>query len=257
MTGEVERYYHRVQPFLDLELADRGDDAFWTWIASRAGGRPGAGRVLEVGAGTGRATAFLARGAGEVVAFDLSLELAAIAGRRLAGTAGVHVLAADVRRFRLAARFDLAVAVDDPFSHLTRGRDRDRALSSIARHLVPGGRFVLDAAWLSPARRSAASTRAGLTLERTLQDGTSELGIEEHWRCADRHCRVRFEYSRRGRPLERATFSARLWSRAEVERRFARAGLAVDQVWGDYDRHPWDRERSPRMIVAAVRPEPA
>src|SRR5205809_2626267 len=114
MIGEVESYYHRVQPYLDLELANRGDGELWTWVARQAGPRPGAGRVLEVGAGTGRATAFLARGAGEVVAFDLALELAAIARRRLAGTAGVRVLAADVRHFQLAARFDLAVAVDDP-----------------------------------------------------------------------------------------------------------------------------------------------
>jgi SAM-dependent methyltransferase len=256
MTGEVESYYHRVQPYLDLELADRGDDEFWTWIASRAGSRPGAGRVLEVGAGTGRATAFLARRAGEVVAFELAPELAGIARRRLRGTAGVRILVADMRRFHLAARFDLAVAIDDPFSHLTRGRDRDRALARIAAHLVPGGLFVLDAAWLPPNHREAAEG-AGLTLDSTHREGSAELQVRQHWRCdaSTGNCRVRFEYSRHGQPLERATFSARLWSHDEIERRFARAGLELVELWGDYDRRPWDRNGSPRMIAAAARPE--
>ena len=56
-SSEVRDYYHEILPFYDLELADRGDEELWAWAA----GAPTGCRVLELGAGTGRATAALAR----------------------------------------------------------------------------------------------------------------------------------------------------------------------------------------------------
>src|SRR5258707_1113143 len=87
-VNEVRAYYRRVLPFYDLELADRGDGDLWTWAASA----PAGCRVLELGAGTGRATACFARAAGFVVALDLSPEMIAIARGRLAGAAKVALV---------------------------------------------------------------------------------------------------------------------------------------------------------------------
>ena len=254
MAGDVTGYYHRVQPYLDQELADRGDGGFWAWVARESGG----GRVLELGAGTGRATAFLARAARQVVAFDLSPELVAIARRRLAGEPGVRLFVADMRRVRLAAHFDLVVAVDDPFSHLTSDRDRDQALARIAEHLAPGGRFVLDAAWLPPEQRRVAARSSGLTIESThrpeRRSGGAELQVRESWRCdaSTRRCRVRFAYRMDGKEVLEAAFDARLWSLDELECRLKRAGLELVATWGDYDGRPWDRKTSPRLIAMAA-----
>ena len=33
-SDDVRAYYHRVLPFYDLELADRGDEELWTWAAA-------------------------------------------------------------------------------------------------------------------------------------------------------------------------------------------------------------------------------
>lgn len=57
MAAEVQDYYHRILPFYGAELSGRGDEEFWARMASEP---PGC-RVLELGAGTGRATALLAR----------------------------------------------------------------------------------------------------------------------------------------------------------------------------------------------------
>lgn len=243
----VRSYYAQILPFYDRELAGRGDEGFWTALA---GSRPGC-RVLEVGAGTGRATAFLARRAREVCAYDVDLDLLARARSRLAGLDNVRLFAADARRLRLDAAFDLVAAVDDPFVHLTRGRDRDRALANVARCLRPGGRFVLDAAWLSPADRRRAATPEGLVKERLAGD----LAVRERWRAApgSRRFRVRFDYRLNGRPAAAASFPARLWSLAELHRRCRDAGLQIVDLWGDYDRRPWHRATSPRLIAEAVR----
>ncbi len=241
---EVQDYYHRILPFYDAELADRGDGELWAWAASTP---PGC-RVLELGSGTGRATAALAHTAGRVVGLELTLEMIAVARRKLAGAANVWSVAADMREPPLASRFDLVVAIDDPFVHLTEDDDRERAFSAAAAHLVPGGRFLLDAAWFSPDQRHVAGNPEGLVKERSGKDG---LSVRETWKCdpAARLCTASFEYFVHSRRVREASFPARLWSREELEHRARAAGLEIAYLWGDYDRRPWDRTTSPRLIV--------
>lgn len=243
-ADEIRAYYRRILPFFDQELADRGDGDFWTWAASS----PSGCRVLELGAGTGRATDFLARAAGQVVAFDLSIDLIARARRRLARATNVRLLVADMREIDLRTDVDLVVAVDDPFVHLTQEVDRARAFAAAARHLAPDGRFLLDAAWFSPEQRAEAGGPGGLVLEHSAGD---RLRVRETWRCdpETRLCNACFEYLHAGRILEQASFAARLWSMDEIESRAHAAGLRVTQAWGSYDRQPWDRATSPRLLV--------
>ncbi|HSU84134.1 MAG TPA: class I SAM-dependent methyltransferase, partial [Thermoanaerobaculia bacterium] len=103
---EVRDYYHRILPFYDAELAGRGDGGLWAWAASVP---PGC-RVLELGAGTGRATAWLARAAAQVVALELAPEMIAVARRKLAGLSNVRFLAADMREIPRRSSFDLVAA---------------------------------------------------------------------------------------------------------------------------------------------------
>jgi SAM-dependent methyltransferase len=247
---EVPDYYHRIAPYLDLELADRGDAGFWQWAASE----PAGCRVLELGAGTGRATAFLARTAARVFAFDVVPELIAVARRRLAQVRQVKLFVADMRQLSLAARFDLVVAVDDPFAHLLRDDERGRALRAAAAHLAPGGRLILDAAWFSLRRRELAGRPEGLVCERFRGGGASQLRVREQVRCdASRICHSRIEYSRAGEPLAAASFRSRLWSVVELRGRCRAAGLELVSLWGGYDRRAFRRLSSSRLIVEARR----
>jgi SAM-dependent methyltransferase len=251
VAQETTSYYHQILPYYDRELADRGDGDLWAWAAATP---PGC-RVLELGAGTGRATTFLARTAGHVVALELSPEMIAVARRRLAGAANVSFVNADMRAASFRVRFDLVVAVDDPFVHLLSDEDRALAFATAARHLVPDGRFLLDAAWFSPHQRRQAGDASGLIKESSGADG---LEIREIWRCDPRTrlCTARFEYSCRGQALEAASFPARLWSRGELEQRARAAGLRVKQLWGDFDRRPWEPATSPRLIAELRRDGP-
>ena len=239
MATDVQDYYHRILPFFEEELSDRGDEDFWVRRVE-----PGS-RVLELGAGTGRATLLFAQKAVRVVALDLSPELIAQARRKLEGLPHVQLLAADMRELHLEERFDLVAAVDDPFVHLIEDEDRDRAFRVAAEHLAPGGRFILDAAWFPPEDREEAAD--GLVKERT-KDG---LSIREVWHCdpETRLCTARFEYRQGGKLAAEASFPGRLWSVEELEDRARAAGLRVSSLWGDYDLRAWDRASAPRLIA--------
>jgi cyclopropane fatty-acyl-phospholipid synthase-like methyltransferase len=243
MATEVQDYYRRILPFYDAELRGRGDERFWVEMASEP---PGC-KILELGAGTGRATALLAQKAGRVIATELVPTMIAEARRKVGGLSHVQLLLADMRELKLQEKFDLVVAVDDPFVHLTEDEDRDRAFQVAAEHLAPDGRFILDAAWFPPQERE--ETADGLVKEHGTEDG--RLCVREIWCCdpETRLCTTRFEYRQGGDLVEQASFPGRLWSVDEMEERARSSGLRISSLWGDYDRRPWDRGSSQRLIA--------
>lgn len=260
LEDEVRGYYRTVSRFIDRERLGRPDRSFWRSVAREHRGGSG----LDLGCGTGRVTRLLARELAWVVGLDLSPEMLALAwgkarkrarGRVAAGGRRardrVALVAADMRELFLGREFDLVTAAKDPLAHLGSGADRDRTLAAVAAHLAPGGRFVLDALWLPPGRLARALDAGGLVLDRAGEEG---LRVRETWRCEPGgSCWTCYEYRRGGELLARAELRSRVWTEAEVEKRLARAGLAVTALWGDYGRTPWRRESAERLVVEARR----
>lgn len=253
LRRQVRSYYRTVSRYIERELLGRDDRAFWRDVVRRSG----SGAVLELGCGTGRATEILAAEADRVVAVDLSPEMLERARDRLGDRPAVHLLLADMRTLRLARRFPLVVAANDPFTHLIEDEDRSRALRTVAEHLVPGtGRFLLDAFWLGEDRLREAATPRGFRRVRRIPD-SDDLRVHEHWTCdlETRRCTVRYQYREPERPPDRASFEARLWSVEELDRILAEAGLGIRSLWGGYDRRAFDPSDATHLVVEAVREE--
>lgn len=251
LREELQAYYRPLLPLWDRTLAGRGDRDFWRRAAEEREGRAG----LELGAGSGRVTEVLAGRLRPLVGLDLNLEALRRARRRLTGRPRVHLLMADMRRFRLDARFSLVVAANDPFSHLRSDEGRSAALRRVAEHLSEGGAFVLDALWFPEEWRREASGPGGKTLEHSppASGDESPLTVRHTWRCdpGSARCTARFECRREGEVEARSVFVGRYWTRDELRRRFEHAGLAVERVWGDYDRGRW-RPDSRHLVVEAT-----
>lgn len=251
LREELRAYYGPLLPIWDRTLAERGDLPLWRWAAARWGG--GAG--LELGAGTGRVTEVLAGELRPLVAVDLNPDALREARRRLSGAGPAHLVLGDMRTLRLARRFDLVVAANDPFSHLRTDRGRDRALARVTEHLGAGGTFLLDALWFPETFRREAAGPGGKTTERLTPGGDDgpPLVVRNRWRCEPRtgRCTARFECRRGGEVVARTLFDGRYWTRGEVVARLGRAGLRVDELWGGYDRAPWDAGSSEHMVVKA------
>jgi SAM-dependent methyltransferase len=247
----VEAYYHEIAPFYDAELTGRDDLDFWRSIASECAG----GSTLEIGAGTGRVTVALAASAREVVAIDLSPDLLLRARQPLTIFPQVTLVRADMRALPVRGTFDLVVAANDPMSHLLDDADRDRALREIAGCLAPGGRFVLDALWLSPGEAAAVNRTGGRVRHHVESLHGEPLDVTERW-CPSpghRRCfRAAYEYRRPGRRPVEAAFDARAWTPSELHDRFGRAGLRMTRRWGSYRREPWDPSTSSHLIVEAM-----
>ena len=114
--------------------------------------------VLELAAGPAEHARELARRGLEATALDLSAAMCARAGD-LAKADGLSltVVEADMRDFRLPGEFDLAITMLNSLCHLLSLDDMLRHLASVARHLAPGGLYIVELA--HPADFFAAERR--------------------------------------------------------------------------------------------------
>jgi SAM-dependent methyltransferase len=241
----VQDYYEKILPFYEKESIARAHLFFWSGLVRRWRPR----RILEIGAGLGRITGALGR---DIPAFgiDISLPMLRRACRRLASRSRARFVAADMRQPPFGSPFDLIIAPSDPFSHLTATLDRRTALKAVADQLSERGHFVLEGLY-RPREISAP-------LERRIPHETGVLSINETWHpISARHLwRARYRYRDRGRNgRERsveASFVARAWDPTQIRSFFAACGLAVEALWGNFDRRPLETT-SPRLVVVARR----
>lgn len=118
----------------------RDDLHFYARLAENTGGR-----VLELGAGTGRVGVYLARRGVDVTGVELSANMLARARARAASSNVTPTFVqADMRDFDLGQTFDLVIAPFNALMHLYTPPDQLAALQAVARHLTPGGTFAFD-----------------------------------------------------------------------------------------------------------------
>jgi SAM-dependent methyltransferase len=111
------------------------DLPLWRDLAAEAGGR-----VLELGAGTGRVAVDLAARGHDVVAVDSDPGVLAVLAAR---DAGVTVVAADARDFDLGVTFPLVLAPMQLVQIIGGREDRAAMLERVRVHLDPGGTFAV------------------------------------------------------------------------------------------------------------------
>lgn len=107
--------------------------------------------VLELGCGTGRITFALAEAGLRVTGIDRSAPMLRVLRRKLAARRSTsspwrtpRVVAMDMARPALVARFGVVLCPFSAFTYLVDNADRAAALDFVRHTLAPGGRFILD-----------------------------------------------------------------------------------------------------------------
>lgn len=233
--------------FYDWENArtlGRRDVPFWRRLAQQVDGA-----VLELGCGTGRILAPLARAGVTVVGLDRSEPMLARARRR---ARGARLVRGDIRALPFAPRsFAMVLAPYGMLQALTRERDLAATLQSVAGMLPPGGLLGID---LVPDLPRWPEYADKVTLRGRDRSG-ARISLRESVRQDRRRGLTVFDqvYTRvRGRVREARQFSLtfRTLSVPQVSRRLEKAGFRIDAVLGDYRGGPWDPRADVWILLA-------
>ena len=249
-------------PFYDWENArtlGRRDVPFWRRIALEAGGP-----VLELGCGTGRIFAPLARAGVNLVGIDRSAAMLDRARRRLAKltnspphqlTNSVDLVRGDIRVLPFAPRaFSTVIAPYGVLQSLLADRDLAATLDSVARVIEPGGTFGLDLVpdvpnWREYSNRVQLRGPAGRGVHLTLIESVRQDRARRRTTFEQRYVE-----RRNGRSTEhRFELTFRTLSVGRMTDRLDRAGFTVDRVLGDYRGRPWDERAEVWIILAKKR----
>ncbi|CAN5749526.1 class I SAM-dependent methyltransferase [soil metagenome] len=239
-----------------LHAGYRDDVDFYRRLALDQGGP-----VIELGAGSGRLTAVLARTGLEIVAVEPHPAMRARCEARLADLARdepdrdvrVRVVAGDARTLELDVRAALVIAPFNTLMHLERLDDQDAALSSARAHLAPGGAFACD---LFVPRFGAP----GVVRSESMPSGPDGLGGDLLlWQEHDEveqviTTQLRLDTIDDDGRLQRraAVLRQRYWTRFELERALASAGFRSTRLFGDLGRGPFTAASTVMAAVARI-----
>jgi SAM-dependent methyltransferase len=209
------------------------------------------GPALELMAGTGRVSIPLLEAGAKLTCVDGSQGMLGVLAAKLARM-GLHakICCIDVRRLELSASFELAILPFQAFMELVSEDDQRAALHAVFSCLLPGGRFICTLH--NPAVRGAYVDGVPRTVGAFPTEGGTLVvsGFEQGGHpIVTRH--QFFElFGPDGRlvwkrllPME---FS--LVERDGFEAMARSVGFRVTQLYGNYDRTPFEPAVSPFMI---------
>jgi len=214
------------------------------FLSSLADGGP----ALELGVGTGRIALPLQAAGVKLHGIDASTAMVERL-RAKPGGGDIDVTIGDFRDFSLPARFPLVYVVFNTFFGLLSQDDQVMSFRAVARHLIPGGAFVMEA-FVPDLERFDRGQRVSairvdpdsVSLEVTQNDPVGQFTDSQRVVIREDGIRlypvkIRFAY------VSELDLMARL------------AGLRLRERWADWDRTPFSSDSPKHISVWELDPE--
>jgi len=203
-------------------------------------GLAGDGRALELGIGTGRIALPLAARGVPVHGIDLSRAMV----ERLRAKPGgdeIDVTIGDFSTTRVEGSFSLAYIVFNTIENLTTQAAQVACFANVARHLAPGGRFVIE---------------VGIPDLRRLPPGENAVVFDvsdDHWGIDEYDVAnqglISHHFTRVGDRIEYSSGPFRYLWPSELDLMAQIAGLELAERWSGWHREPFTNESRKHISV--------
>lgn len=219
--------------------------------------KPVRGPILELMAGTGRLSLPLIEAGAKLTCVDSSSAMLEVLSRKLKPR-GLHanIHCADVCQLRLPARFELAILPFQSFMEILGEENQRAALAAVFACLAPGGRFICTLH--NPAiRRRQVDGLLRLVGQFPAENGTLVVsGFEQGGRSVVSRDQFFEFYNADGRLREKRLLQMKFAfvEKDEFEQMARSSGFRIVQLYGSYDRAPFDPAQSPVMIWVLEKP---
>jgi len=240
--------YQQYAPFYDHTPVYKGreDVGFYVEEAKSNGGP-----VLELGCGSGRVLAAIAREGITITGLDPSPSMLDLCRKRLAaGGLEAELVEGDMRSFSLGRKFPLITIPFRPFQHLLEVEDQMACLAAVREHLTPGGRLIFDV--FDPDLKQ-------LVAEGHVEVPIGEFDLPDGRHARQSYCRREHDRTRQVMNVEMIVEvagerqTASLWLRYgfrwEMEHLLARCGFRIEHLYGDFARNPVSSQTGELIFV--------
>jgi SAM-dependent methyltransferase len=200
----------------------------------------GDGAALELGIGTGRIALPLAARGVRVRGIDLSEAMVARLRAKPGGEA-IDVAIGDFATTTVEETFSLAYVVFNTIMNLTTQEAQVACFRNAARHLAPGGRFVIEVG-VPQLQRLPPGERF-----RPFHVGSEHVGFDEY-ELAEQGL-VSHHYRIGADRAEAVAMPFRYVWPAELDLMAQLAGMRLEARWGDWDRQPFTSESAKHLSV--------
>ena len=211
----------------DADTADMPVEPVVDFLLPFAGGG-----ALELAIGTGRIAVPLAARGVRVAGIDLSPDMVAQLRQK---TDEIPVATGDMSTTRVDGTFSLVYIVFNSINNVTTQDGQVAVFANAARHLAPGGRFVVEVGVHNRQRLEVfalTDTHVGVD---ELDFDTQRL-VSHHFSLADGEWR-------------RLSIPFRSVSPAELDLMARLAGMELRERWADWDRSPFTAESTKHVSV--------
>ena len=241
--------YDELAELYELQYAHYRDDLpFYTRLADDYGSP-----VLELGAGSARVSAALAKAGHTVTAVECSSQMIRKGQARLRDNElqeGVAYQQGDMRGIRLGQRFPLVIAPFNTLMHAYTLADQDATLQTVRAHLAPGGRFAFDL--YNPNRENfGAFGVLRLEPEWSHVGGEGDLFLVQHHDPDAQLITSHYYLDRTDEQgtlrRQKSTLKQRYFTRFELERMLYGAGFTQLQLYGDFSRRRYSAD-APHLV---------
>lgn len=202
----------------------------------------GGGRVLEFGVGTGRIAIPLAARALHVWGVDGSAGMLERLSEKPGGER-VKTICGDFANVRARGKFDLVVLLVNTIYAMGSQEEQVECFANAARHLAPGGRFVIEAWVPDPPRGDSLGLRA-----RRLGRGFAGLVLEDHDAVHQILATTQIVISETGETRSFPVVHRYAWP-AELDLMARLNGLTLEDRWADWHCRPFDSSSTNHISV--------
>jgi len=197
--------------------------------------------MLDLGCGNGRHSKYLSSKGFDVTGIDLASS--SIREARKWQNDSLRFYRQDMRTRFGESYFDFVLSFFTSFGYFDNPEDDDVVLGNITRALKPGGMLMMDYINAPFAEKKTIAS------EQKEIDGIvysiTRWNDEKYF-----YKKIAIGEDILGEPIE-YTERVRKYSLDDFYYRFAKHGLQVEQVFGDYQLNEYEKETSPRIILVA------
>ncbi len=210
------------------------------------------GKVLEIGAGTGRLFSQALKLGADIYGLDVNGNMIEQARAKIPPEHRHRLWLQDAVTMRLPIKFALILAPFRVFAHLIEVEDQINCLKRINEHLEPGGRFIFDM-YVPDLNVLAKGRPDQVDFQGEYEEGKKLIRITSASYDLPRqvaNVQMTFRWDEGGMEQEgRWRFPMRFYFRYELEHLVRLSGLEPEAIYGDYQENAIDKDSKDFVLV--------